>query len=171
MKKFSKITNYKIKEEPEIEHKIDEAEEFKSKMINLMNQFLKVQSYGAVDNRYLNGKVKVEGKELLAEALLNLFTDNSNKKQKSILESLKSEVKDWKSIDNKIESIKESSIDAQTKLKFYKILERYDEESLVLFFENKSNQINKSTKVKYSKLLQESNLSKEVKNKINNFLL
>lgn len=169
MKKFSKITNQKVNQEPKIDKKIDEAEEFKFKMIDLMEKFLKVQAYGPVDNRYLNGKVKIEGKEVLAEALLDLFSDSSNKKQKAILESLKSEIKDWNIIDHKIDSISKDDISLTNKLKFQRMLERYDDESIVLFTEkNIENITDKKTLKDYRLLVEKSNLKEETKQNIIN---
>lgn len=169
MKKFSKITNQKINEEPKVDKKIDEAEEFKFKMLDLMEKFLRVQSYGPVDNRYLAGKVKIEGKEVLAEALLDLFSDSSNKKQKAILESLKSEIKDWNVIDDKIDSISKDDISLTNKLKFQRMLERYDDESVLLFTENNIEKItDKKTLNEYSLLIEKSNLKQETKQNIIN---
>lgn len=170
MKKFSKITNQKVKESPKVENKVDEIEEFKFKMINLMEQFLRVQSYGPVDNRYLAGKVKIEGKEVLAEALFDLFSDNSNKKQKAILESLKSEVKDWKFIDEKIDSLSENDISLTNKFKFKRMIERYDEDSILLFIEKNINNIsNKKTLEDYKLMVEKSNFKKETKQNIIDF--
>ena len=169
MKKFSKITNQKINEEPKVDKKIDEAEEFKFKMLDLMEKFLRVQSYGPVDNRYLAGKVKIEGKEILAEALLDLFSDSSNKRQKAILESLKSDIKDWNVIDSKIDSISKDDISLTNKLKFQRMLERYDDESVLLFTENNIEKItDKKTLNEYSLLIEKSNLKQETKQNIIN---
>lgn len=169
MKKFSKITNQKINEEPKVDKKIDEAEEFKFKMIDLMEKFLKVQAYGPVDNRYLAGKVKIEGKQVLAEALLDLFSDLSNKKQKAILESLKSDIKDWNVIDSKIDSISKDDVSLTNKLKFQRMLERYDDESILLFTENNIEKItDKKTLNEYSLLIEKSNLKQETKQNIIN---
>lgn len=166
MKKFSKLTNQKINEEPKVDNKIDESEVFKYKVIDLMNRFLKIQSYGSVDNRFLSGSVKIEGKEMLAEALLDLFTDNSSKEQKKILESLKSDIRDWEVIDNKIENISKTDINITNKLKFSKILERYEDESLMVFLENKISNINdKNILEDYLQLMETSNVSIDIKQK------
>lgn len=167
MKKFSKITNQKINQEPKVDKKIDEAEEFKFKMISLMERFLKVQANGPVDNRYLSGKVTIEGKEVLAEALLDLFSDSDSKKQKAILESLKSEIKDWNIIDQKIDSISNDNISIANKLKFQRMLERYDDESVLLFTENNTEKItNKETLNEYALLVEKSNLKEETKQNV-----
>lgn len=171
MRKFSKLTNQKVSEEPKIEKKIDESDVFKYKMIDLMNRFLKIQSYGSVDNRFLSGSVKIEGKEMLAEALLDLFTDNSSKEQKKILESLKSDIKDWNVIDNKIDNLSKSDIDIANKLKFSKMMERYKDESLYIYLENKISKINnKQILEDYSTLMEKSNISVDIKEKCINLL-
>jgi hypothetical protein len=166
MRKFSKLTNQKINEEPKLDRKIDESEVFKYEMIDLMNRFLKVQSYGSVDNRFLSGSVKIEGKEILAEALLGLFKDVSNKDQKRVLESLKSDIKDWELIDNKIKNISKPSINIINKLKFSKMLERYEDDSLVVYLENKISNINNINILKdYLSMMKNSKISYDVREK------
>lgn len=167
MKKFSKVVNQNIKQPPQLENRLDESEEFKFKIMSLMEQFLRVQSYGPVDNRYLAGKVKIEGKEVLAEALLDLFSETSNKKQKAILESLKSEVKDWKFIDGKIESLIENEIRLTNKFKFKRMIERYDESSILLFIEKNVDRISdKKTLKEYKIMTERSNFTEETKKSI-----
>lgn len=167
MKKFSKITNQVIKEEPKLDNRIDESDVFRVKVISLMDQFLKIQSFGPVDNRYLAGKTKISGKETLAEALLQLFTDNSNDKERSILESLKSEVSDWEVIDKKIDSLSKKNNDINNTINIKNIIERYEGDSLLLFIENSLDKIKSIEKIKeYSEIVKESKIDKEVKNKI-----
>lgn len=166
MKKFSKSINQKINEEPKKEYKVDEALEFKHKLLSLMERFLKVQSYGPVDDRYLNGSVTIEGKEMLAEALIGLLTKTSNDKQTSVLESLKSKINDWEVIDEKIDAIKNNNISFKNKIKFDKFIDKHsnDEESLIMITENKSKNIkNKETLNDYIKLLENYNISDETK--------
>jgi hypothetical protein len=168
MKKFSKITNQKVSEEPKIENKVDESSLLKVKMVNLMDQLLKIQSYGSVDNRFLSGSVKIQGKEMLAEALLDLLSEKNIDAQTKVLEGLKSKIRDWETIDNEIESIKKSDVSLNNKSKFSKILEKYtDQETLYLYFESKIKKIeNKKTLSDYKELLLESNIEKSVKNRI-----
>ena len=104
MKKFSNITNTKVGEEPKVEiKKLNEEDMFKSKVLNLMDQFLSIRTYGPVDRYLRAGSIKISGKETFLEALVSLMDDKSNKTAKDVLESLKGEVGDWESIDNKIE--------------------------------------------------------------------
>ncbi len=168
MKKFSKVINQKVNEEPKIENKVDESSLLKVKMINLMDQLLKIQSYGSVDNRFLSGSVKIQGKEMLAEALLDLLSEKNIDAQTKVLEGLKSKIRDWETIDNEIESIKKSDVSLNNKSKFSKILEKYtDQETLYLYFESKIKKIeNKKTLSDYKELLLESNIEKSVKNRI-----
>jgi hypothetical protein len=121
MRKFSKITNQKVSEEPKIENKVDESSLLKVKMVNLMDQLLKIQSYGSVDNRFLSGSVKIQGKEMLAEALLDLLSEKSIDDQTKVLEGLKNKIGDWETLDNEIESIKKSDVSLNNKIKFSKI--------------------------------------------------
>lgn len=168
MKKFSKIKNQKVNEEPKVENKIDESSLLKIKMVNLMDKLLKIQSYGSVDNRFLSGSVKIQGKEMLAEALLDLLSEKSIDEKTKVLENLKSKIRDWETIDNEIESIKKSDISLNNKSKFLKILEKYnDEETLLLFLESKIPNIKDSkTLLDYKELTINSNLTKETKEKI-----
>lgn len=172
MKKFSKITKQTINEEPKVEVKLDESSVLKYKMLTLMDRLLRVQAYGAVDNRFLSGSVKIDGKEMLAEALLDLLTDNKIEEQTKILEGLKGKIKDWETIDNEIESIKKNNVSLNNKIKFFKILEKYqDEETLLVFLESKIPNIkDEKTLVDYKELTLNSNLSQETKSKILNML-
>jgi hypothetical protein len=168
MKKFSRITNQKVNEEPKVENKVDESSLLKVKMVNLMDQLLKIQSYGPVDNRFLTGSVKIQGKEMLAEALLDLLSEKSIDDKTKVLEGLKNKIRDWETIDNEIESIKKSEVSLNNKSKFSKILEKYkDEETLLLFLESKIPNIKDSKTISdYKELTINSNLSKESKSKI-----
>lgn len=168
MRKFSKITNQEVNKEPRIENKVDESSILKVKMIDLMDQLLKIQSYGSVDNRFLSGSVKIQGKEMLAEALLDLLSEKSIDDKTKVLEGLKNKIRDWETIDSEIESIKKSEVLLNNKSKFLKILEKYnDEETLLLFLETKIPNIKgNKTLLDYKELTINSNLTKETKEKI-----
>jgi hypothetical protein len=133
MKKFSKITDYKVSSEPKKE-KLKESNEdiIKRSLLSLMDRNLKVQSHGSVDNRFLSGSVKVEGKELLAEAIIDLFTELSSSKEIKALESLKNDIKDWNIIDDKIDEIKKYKSNYKQRYKLKKIVERYKEDEKLL---------------------------------------
>lgn len=110
MKKFSNITGQKVPQEPKIEVKITEADVFKSKVMALMDDFLRVQIYGPITRYHVAGTMKVAGKELFLEALLDLLDDKSNGDKIKMLESLKSKVTNWEYLDEKIDEIKSQPI-------------------------------------------------------------
>jgi hypothetical protein len=118
MKKFSNITGQKVTEEPKKEVKqLNEEELFKIKLLSLMDSFLTVRMYGPVDNHQRAGLIKISGKELVVEAILDLLTEKSSKEQTKLLESLKNEVGDWEVIDSKIDfqTLDLQELDGKTK--------------------------------------------------------
>ena len=170
MKKFSKITNQKVGVEPKVEHKVDEATSIKYRMIDLMDRLLSVTTYGPVINYDVAGTIKIAGKEMLAEAIADMLADVSTKDKTILLESLKSEVRDWEVIDNKIESLNKERASLNNKSKMFKLLEMYgdDEDMLITIVEAKSLKItNKKTLVDYNLLISENKtLSSETKSKL-----
>jgi hypothetical protein len=108
MKKFSKITNIKVNNSPKNEIKINEEDLFKSKVMNLMDNYLTIRTYGPVDRYSRAGNIKVSGKEMFLEALMELLKDDSSKKEVKVLENLKSKISNWEVIDNEINVIKEN---------------------------------------------------------------
>lgn len=118
MKKFSNISNVKVSEEPKVENtQINEEDLFKGKVLNLMDQLLSIRTYGPVDRYLRAGNIKIAGKEMFLEALLDLLKDKSYKEEVRILESLKSEIKDWETIDYKIDEIEKRLSESDTKSK------------------------------------------------------
>ena len=171
MKKFSKITNQTVSEEPKVEVKqLNEEDLFKSKLMNLMDQILSVRTYGPVDRHQRAGLIKIAGKEMLVEAILDLLTESSVKEQTKILESLKSDVKDWEAIDAKIDSINQQRISLSSRNKFKSLLENYTEDELLV--KVVENDINKITKEKtitdYIRLTNESKLNSSTKSQLIN---
>lgn len=142
MKKFSNITGEKIGQEPKVEIKINEEDVFKSKVLRLMDDFLKVQMYGPITRYHVAGTMKVSGKELFLEALMDLLNDKSSKDTKKILESLKSEIKDWKTIDEKIEEISSDKSIYTYRNKIKQLYNKYKSDSELLF-ENIDKSISK----------------------------
>lgn len=174
MKKFSNITGQKVAEEPKFEPKqLNEEELFKSKLIDLMDNILSVRTYGPVDRYERAGLIKIAGKEMLVEAILDLLTEKSNKEQVRLLESLKSEIKDWKVIDDKIENIFLTRIPKlSNRNKINSLLESYDEMSLVDIISEKITKVNSvETLLDYYKIISESNLSTTTKQQILNLYL
>lgn len=156
MKKFSNISNAKVGQEPEKkEVKINEEDAFKSQVVSLMDSYLRIQTYGPVDRFLRAGTLKISGKEMFAEALLTLMSDKSLKEQSAILESLKSTVRDWESIDEKIYQLNSKIEETQTKNKMIdhrdkleSLYERYgkDEEILLKMVESSSEKMKTSEK-------------------------
>jgi hypothetical protein len=167
MKKFSKITGQKVNEEPKVEIKIDEAETFKMRVLNLMDQYLTVTTFGPVDRYLRAGNIKISGRELLAEALIDLLNSGKEEEQIKVLESLKSEIRDWQVIDEKIQSIKKEKTLISNRNKFNSMLNKYDSESLIEFTKESVNKIkDKKTLTDYNNLTLESKLSSETKSKL-----
>jgi hypothetical protein len=168
MKKFSKITDYKITSKPKKE-KIEESIEdiIKSKLLSLMDRNLRIQSYGSVDNRYLSGSVKVEGKELLAESIMDLIAELSSNKEIKTLESLKSNIKEWYIIDEKIDEIKKNKSNYKQRFKLNNIIKRYkyNDELLVDFLKEKINKSNKKDDL-INEIKNNKNLSDNIKKNI-----
>jgi hypothetical protein len=170
MKKFSNITNQKVGVEPKVDHKVDEATSIKYRMIDLMDKLLSVTTYGPIINYDVAGTIKIAGKEMLAEAIADMLADISTKDKTVLLESLKSEVRDWDVLDNKIESLVKERSSLNNKSKMIKLLEMYgdDEEMLITLVEAKSLKItNKKTLTDYNLLITENkSLSAETKTKL-----
>ena len=115
-KKFTNMSNQKVGQEPEIKDiKINEEDLFKAKVMNLMDQLLSVRTYGPVDRYLRAGLIKISGKEMFTEALMDLMTDKSLKEQTKLLESLKSSVNDWETIDLRIDEVNNSITENKAK--------------------------------------------------------
>lgn len=158
MKKFSNITNQKVGQEPKSElNKITEADIFKSKVMSLMEDFLTIQTYGPIDRYLREGNIKIAGKETFLEALMSLMNDKTLKDQSKLLESLKSQIKDWEVIDNKIDIVNEEIQKSMNKdktlvhrRKISSLFEKYgqDEELLLTIAESDSKKIKISESAK-----------------------
>lgn len=108
MKKFSNISGSKVRSEPKVEDskEINELNQIKYSIMSLMDNLLRIQSYGSARKSILP-TTKITGQELFIEALLDLISDKSFKDQIKALESLKSTNRDWESIDEKINTLSE----------------------------------------------------------------
>ncbi len=169
MKKFSNITGQKVSEEPKRETKIDEAQMLKSKMISLMNQFLSISFHGSNDYRLLGGGSKIKGHEMLAEAIIDLLNDKTIKETTKLLESLKSDISDWKAIDEKIEEINKEKTLISNRNKVKNLLERYtDKKTLLIISEKNCDKItNIKTLNDYIQIIGESiSISDEIKSSL-----
>jgi hypothetical protein len=168
MKKFSNITGQKVTEEPKKEVKqLNEEELFKIKLLSLMDSFLTVRMYGPVDNHQRAGLIKISGKELVVEAILDLLTEKSSKEQTKLLESLKNEVGDWEVIDSKIDFINREKALFKSRKRFNTLLENYTNESLIEKVQLDINKITKQRTLRdYIQLTQESKLDNDIKNNL-----
>jgi hypothetical protein len=158
MRKFSILTNQKVGEEPKKELKqFNEEDIFKAKVMNLMENFLTIQTYGPIDRYLRAGNIKISGKETFLEALMSLMSDTSLKGQAKILESLKGQIKDWDAIDTKIQGVNEEIAKSSEKNKtlshrnkLSSLFEKYgqDEELMVQIAEQDSKKIKSAESAK-----------------------
>ena len=113
MDKFSSISGQKIKEQPDLVTNKDKVklEALKAGISNLIDNFLTIRYYGSARRNILESTVKISGKELFIEALIEFMNDKSLEEQMQTLESLKSDTRDWKVIDNKINEINQSIVE------------------------------------------------------------
>jgi hypothetical protein len=109
MNKFSKISGQKVNDLPKLIKSQEEMEieQLKFGILKIMDSCLTIRTYGSARRNILEDTVKIAGKEMFIEALIDFMSDNSYKEQIELLESMKSDTKDWKTIDNKINEINE----------------------------------------------------------------
>jgi len=107
MEKFSKITNQKVNEVPSLVEDKDKLklQAIKAGISKLMDNFLTIRSYGGARTEQLMSSVRISGKELFVEALIDFMNDKSIKDQIESLESVKNVSRDWESIDSKINEL------------------------------------------------------------------
>lgn len=158
MKKFSILTSQKVGEEPKKELKqFNEEDIFKAKVMDLMENFLTIQTYGPIDRYLRAGNIKISGKETFLEALMSLMSDTSLKGQAKILESLKGQIKDWDAIDTKIQVVNEQLAKSSEKnktlshrKKLASLFEKYgqDEELMIQIAEQDSKKIKSAESAK-----------------------
>ena len=118
MKKFSNISGSKVSEEPKVEVKqLNEEDMFKAKVLNLMDQLLSVRTYGPIDRYLRAGNIKIAGKEMFLEALMDALKGKSLKEETKILESLKASLKDWEVLDVKIDEANQKIEEVESKNK------------------------------------------------------
>lgn len=103
MKKFSRVVDKKLDNLNKSDNYLNERKIMKKNILKLMS-LLKIESCGKDINLY-ESNISISGKDMFADALLDLIQTNKINNQISILESIKSDVRDWKSIDSKIESL------------------------------------------------------------------
>lgn len=170
MKKFSNLTGQKIgKEElPKIDKSIEEKNIFKSKINNLLDNLLSVQIYGPVNRYQVAGTLKVAGKEMFIEALMDMLDEYAIGDKIKLLESLKSETRDWTMLDNKVNEM-ETLLEKITDSKLVRhreniksIYNRYkDDSNLLLEQIEKSAQRLKSADTAYWRSIAAENMASE----------
>lgn len=167
MKKFSKVAGVKVSEKPQINEPVSGVT-VKDKIMFLIDQFLTIRTYGPVDRYQRAGLIKIGGKEILADALIDLIDESNNKSQIKILEELKAETGDWQLIDKKIDSMSGEKILLQNRHKFNQLLERWtDEDLLCQFIESGISKIDNNKTIKdYINLTLESGLQPATKLKL-----
>lgn len=104
MKKFSNITGQKVGQQPEVKFDkvTEEKNQFKSMVHSLLDNFLTVQMYGPITRYHVAGSMKVAGKEMFIEALMDMLEEHNIQGKIKLLESLKNETSDWQVIDGKV---------------------------------------------------------------------
>jgi hypothetical protein len=107
MDKFSKISGNKVSELPAIVTDKDKVklEALKVGINSLIDNFLTLRYYGSAGRNIMENTVKIGGKELFIEALIDFMNDKSIEDQIKTLESLKGDTRDWQVIDNKINEL------------------------------------------------------------------
>jgi hypothetical protein len=106
MDKFSKISkSEKPGEWKPVEYKLEEIDVLKSKIYQLMDSYLTVTTYGPVDRYQRAGSIKIAGKDVFLEALLNLIEEVTTKDGIKMLQEMKNESNDWKLLDEKIQKM------------------------------------------------------------------
>lgn len=145
MRKFTSVSGAKVGQEPapvKITNEELEVNEFKNSIMKLMDDFLSIRSFGVARPEIMI-PTRIVGKEMFVEALTDLLSQKSNKDIVKALESLKSTNRDWRSIEEKIESINIEDSNVKEEKKVNDIIEKWgsDEESLKIFLENHTNKI------------------------------
>ena len=117
MKKFSSISGQKVNLEPKVQITKEENEvlALKAGIMKLMDNLLSIQTYGSTRRDIVQNNIKITGKEMFAEALIDFLSDKSLNDQIKALESLRYTNRDWQSIDNNI-SVLYSEINEKTTL-------------------------------------------------------
>jgi hypothetical protein len=107
MDKFSKISGTKVSELPAMVTDKDKVklEALKVGINSLIDNFLTLRYYGSAGRNIMENTVKIGGKELFIEALIDFMNDKSIEDQIKTLESLKGDTRDWQVIDNKINEL------------------------------------------------------------------
>lgn len=126
MKKFTNISNSTVGQPKEIkiDEKVEKVNNFKHQILKLMDDFLRIQSYGSARPEIMI-PTSIVGKELFIEALQDLLKEKESKEIIQILESLKEKTRDWQAIDEKIDEITEYKINKKRVKKINDHIEKW----------------------------------------------
>lgn len=107
MNKFSTMSGQKVNDVPDLitNKETVKLEALKAGINSLIDNFLTIRAYGSARRNILENTVKISGKEMFIEALIDFMNDKSIEEQMKTLESLKGETRDWQVIDNKINEL------------------------------------------------------------------
>lgn len=152
MKKFSSFSGEKVNQAPEVKMTKEQLEKkaLKASIMKIMDSYLQLRSNGSVRKELFNNSITISGKEMVAEALIDLLSDKKYLDQIKALESLKSDNTNWVSIDNKIDEILEkidqnNSIDKTQVKKITSFLDTYsNDKSFETILENYVSRIKTS---------------------------
>jgi hypothetical protein len=156
MKKFSSVIGTKVSEEPkpQVNKEEQRINLLRDKLIKLMNDFLKIQGSGAARTELVNSAISITGKETLADAIIDLISNEFGEEKINLLESLKFEMNDWYTIDNKINQLNNQMIQEKNQQqvniekKLISFLEIYSEDSdFQLISENYSKRIKNNSDI------------------------
>jgi hypothetical protein len=152
MKKFSSVAGVQVSAEPKPEIKEEsKLETLKYKILDLMNNTLRIQSSGAARTELVNSAISIIGKEELADAILSLIHNEFSSEKVDLLESLKLEMNDWYFLDNKIEQINSQSIkeknskDLNIERKLMTFIDLYGDDEFQLHCEMLLNRLSKKS--------------------------
>jgi hypothetical protein len=132
MKKFSKQTNSPVGVEKPTEKIVSEGDILKSKIMGLMDDFLRVQTYGPVTRYQVAGTMKVAGKELFAEALVDFLKNWDSKKEVKALQEFKNWSLDWEAIDKRIDFLNSEKTYLNEKITLESMIQRWGDDEEVL---------------------------------------
>jgi predicted nucleic acid-binding Zn-ribbon protein len=149
MKKFSKINNIKVDElkTNKVEAN-DPIQELKHEIHGILDNLLSVRTYGPISRYHTAGTMKVEGKEMVVDAIIDMLSEKENKKTIKLLESMKTNSKDHELIDNAIDSLKNENKflkkeNFNIKMRIKSISERYkDDEDFIQYIALKAKDMN-----------------------------
>jgi hypothetical protein len=175
MKKFSSVIGDKIPEEPKVEINPEERKInlIKGKLLTLMDDLLKIQSSGAARTELVNSAITITGKEVLADAIIDVILGEFGNEKIKLLESLKLDISDWYTLDKKISNISteitqdKNQNHLNLERKIVTFLEIYsDERDFELFAEKYSNRVKDSLDIKNRIMITESILNNSKYNRL-----